>query len=187
MERSIRSADADFLSRELRSEIKHEYLAGAAHAKADTSNRHNAIAGNIITTLHTQLRGNAFKPWNSDTKVRLRLRNGTRFYYPDAMVVCRPNPESWSYQDDPSVIVEVISDSTRRTDEGEKRDAYLTIPGLSACLMAEQNSPTVFVMRRTTAGFVRENYVGPDAEISLPDIDATLALSELYEGIEFDS
>jgi Uma2 family endonuclease len=43
-------------------------------------------------------------------------------------VVFRPNPEGDAYQDNPAVIIEVLSQSTRRTDEGEKREAYLSIP-----------------------------------------------------------
>ena len=43
-----------------------------------------------------------------------------RFYYPDASVVCRPNPQTDSFQDDPAVLFEVLSRQTRRIDEGEK-------------------------------------------------------------------
>ena len=55
----------------------------------------------------------------------------TRFYYPDASIVCQPNPQSETFQDAPAVLFEVVSAGTRRIDEGEKRDCYLTIPSLS--------------------------------------------------------
>jgi Uma2 family endonuclease len=125
------------------------------------------------------------QPFNSDTKVRIRLPTHTRFYYPDASVVCRPNPESDSYQDEPAVIAEVLSKRTRRTDEGEKKDAYLTIPSLAVYLLIEQEQPLVHVHRRTEAGFIREVYEGLDAIMPLGEIGIELPLAEIYAHVEF--
>jgi len=49
-----------------------------------------------------------------------RLPARTRFYYPDAMVVCQSNPRTDHFQNQPVVIIEVLSNFTRRTDIGEK-------------------------------------------------------------------
>jgi Uma2 family endonuclease len=59
------------------------------------------------------------------------------FYNPDASVICRPNPPTDSFRDDPAVIVEFVSRQTRRFDEGEMRNAYLTIQSLAAYLLVE--------------------------------------------------
>jgi Uma2 family endonuclease len=83
------------------------------------------------------------------------------------------------------VIVEVLSRETRRTDEGEKKDAYLTIPSLQAYLLVEQEMPAVTVNRRVEQGFVREVYTGLNAVIPLPEFDTELPLSEIYEDVEF--
>ena len=123
----------DYLAGELESPIKHEYVGGVVYAMAGARNRHNRIATNTLGFLHARLRGKSCEPYNSDTKVRIRLPTHTRFYYPDASVICRPNSEDDSYQDDPAVIAEVLSRRTRRIDEGEKKDAYLTIPSLNVC------------------------------------------------------
>ena len=72
------------------------------------------------------------------------------------MVVCRSNPESDSYQEASTLIVEVLSRSTRRTDEAEKRDAYQTIPSLVHYWMVEQEEAIVVAYRRSDHGFVRE-------------------------------
>jgi Uma2 family endonuclease len=175
----------DYLAGELVSKIKHEYLAGVVYAMAGGRNVHNSIAGNAFAALHSRLRGRKCRPFNSDTKIRVRLPSHLRFYYPDALVVCRPNPPDDSYQDDPAVIVEVLSQSTRRTDEGEKKDAYLTIPSLAAYILVEQESAAVVVHRRTDQGFVREVYEGRSAIIPLAEIEADLPLAEIYEGVEF--
>jgi Uma2 family endonuclease len=49
-----------------------------------------------------------------------------------------------------------LSRKTRRIDEGEKKDAYLTIPSLSVYLLIEQELAAVTVYRRTEEGFTRE-------------------------------
>ncbi len=83
-------------------------------------------------------------------------------------------------------VVEVLSDSTRRTDLGEKRDAYLSIPSLKVAIFAESETPAVVVHRRKPeGGFASEEHSGLDAIIPLPEIDASLPLAELYDRVEF--
>ena len=175
----------DYLAGELVSAIKHEYLGGFVYAMAGARNAHNLIAGNVFASLHTRLRGSKCRPYNSDTKIRVRLPMQFRFYYTDASVVCDPNPPHDSYQDEPVAIVEVLSRHTRRTDEGEKKDAYLTIPSLQNYLLVEQEIAAVTVHRRTQQGFVREVYTGLEAVIPLPEVDAELPLAEIFEDVVF--
>src|SRR5262245_36744189 len=155
----------DYLAGELDSPVKHEYVGGIVYAMAGARNAHNDIATNAIGALHARLRGKKCRAFNSDTKVRVRFAKQVRFYYPDAGVVCRPNPREDSFHDEPVVIVEVLSRSTRRIDEGEKKDAYVTIPTLAAYLVVEQDQPKVVVHRRAADGFLAEVYEGLDAVI----------------------
>ena len=176
---------ADYLAGEEISDVKHEFLRGAVHAMANATNRHNSIAGNSFAALHAQLRGKPCQPFNSDTKVRIDFPDHTRFYYPDAMVVCLPKPEGDHYQDRPVVIVEVLSESTRRIDQGEKRDAYLAIPSLKVLLLIDSEVPEVTVHRRKAeGGFASELHSGLECVIPLPEMGASLSLTELYERVE---
>lgn len=175
----------DYLAGELESPIKHEYVGGVVYAMAGACNAHNMIAANIIVATGSRLRGKRCRPYNSDTKVRVRLAHEVRFYYPDVPVICRPNPQTDSFQDEPAVIFEVISESTRRTDEKEKKDAYLTIPSLQVYALVEQKTAAVVVFRRTDTGFVREVFDGIDAVLPLRDIDIDLPLAEIYDGVDF--
>lgn len=101
------------------------------------------------------------------------------------MVVCRANPESDSFQESPTLIVEVLSGGTRRIDDGEKRDAYLTIPSLVHYWMVEQEEPTVVGYRRTDQGFVREVHHGLEAVVGVSDLGIELPLAEIYERVQF--
>ncbi|MBX9694813.1 MAG: Uma2 family endonuclease, partial [Cyanobacteria bacterium] len=127
-------------------------------------------------------------PFNSDTKVRIRLLPGQiRFYYPDVSVICHQNSQDEHFQDEPVIVIEVLSKGSRRIDQGEKKDAYLTIPSLLFYVLVEQESPLALVWRRTEHGFVCEEYKGLTSEIPFSELDLMLPLAELYEGVEFSS
>lgn len=176
---------AQYLDQELDSPTKSEYLGGAVYAISGAKNRHNRIATNATGALLHRLRGRRCQAFNSDTKVRIQLPTHVRFYYPDTMVVCEPNRDEDPFQDAPTVVIEVLSRRTRRTDEGEKKDAYLSIPSLRVYLLVEQEEALVVAFRRTDQGFVREKYAGMQAVIPLLEIEAELSLEELYERVQF--
>jgi Uma2 family endonuclease len=175
----------DYLAGELTSPVKHEYLGGMLYAMAGGRNAHNLIASNTLVALGSRLRGRRCRPYNSDTKIRVELPGQVRFYYPDVSVICRSNPQTDSFQDEPAALFEVLSRGTRRIDEGEKRDAYLTLPSLCVYVLVEQESPAVVVFRRTEQGFIREVYQGIDAVLPLGEIEIDLPLAEIYETVEF--
>ena len=175
----------DYLAGELVSPIKHEYLGGAVYAMAGARIAHNIIKGNVFASLHARLKGKSCQPYDSDNKVHVRLPKETRYYYPDVFVVWEPNPQSDSFHDRPVVIFEVLSKKTRRTDEREKRDAYLTLPSLMVYVLVEQETAAMVVYRRTASAFERETYHGMDAILPLAEIDAELSFAEVYERVEF--
>ncbi|MBX3167854.1 MAG: Uma2 family endonuclease [Candidatus Eremiobacteraeota bacterium] len=176
---------AEYLARELDSPIKHEYVGGVVHAMSGARTRHNRIATSVLGTFRQSLKGRKCEPFNSDMKVRIQLPSHVRFYYPDAMVVCQPNPDDEAFQDHPKVIVEVLSRRTRRLDMGEKREGYLRIASLAVYLMVEQDEPTVVAYRRSDQGFERKVYQGLEAVIELPEIGCELPLAEIYDRVEF--
>ncbi len=178
---------ADYLEWEAAAEMRHEYVGGVIYDMAGGTNGHGAISTNALVALGGQLSGKKCRPFNSDTKLRIIYPSHTRFYYPDAMVVCNPGPSSNDFQDHPAVVVEVASNSTRRTDSREKLEAYLLVPTLNVYIMIEQDEAAAVVWRRGEMGFAREVYAGLDAIIELPEIEARLALAKVYEAIEFPS
>ena len=116
------------------------------------------------------------------------VANGVTYRLAYALVVCQPNPSGDHFQDLPVVVIEVLSESTRRADLGEKRDAYLTIPSLKVLIFVESENAAVIVHRRKPeGGFAVEAHSGLDAVIPLPEIDASLPLADLYEQVEFSS
>ena len=174
---------AHYLEAEEDSPIKHEFVEGFVYAMSGARNVHNTIALNIQAGLLARLRGKECQAFNSDTKVRLQLGSGVRFYYPDAQVVCKPNSQDDVFQDQPVAVFEVISPRTRRVDEGEKKDAYLTIPSLAIYVIVEHACPQVIAFRRSEKGFLREEYTGLNALLPLPELKMELPLGEIFERV----
>jgi Uma2 family endonuclease len=174
----------DYLAGEELAPVKHEFLGGTIHAMAGGTNDHAAVAANAVVALGSRLRGKPCRPFGSDTKVRIELPDQTRFYYPDAQVVCSRSPGAAQFQEHPILVIEVLSESTRRTDLGEKRLAYLAIPSLKVLLLIETDCPQVTVYRRQPqGGFATEAHAGLEAVVPLPEIEAELPLAELFEGV----
>jgi Uma2 family endonuclease len=175
----------EYLAAEEVARTKSEYIEGWVRAMTGATNRHNQVKMNCIVHLGIVLKGNRCRPFDSDTKVRIRRQGRTRFYYPDAQVICDGNAPTDVFQDSPVLIIEVLSPSTRRYDLDEKLAAYLGIPSLNCYVILEQHTPSAIVMRRTPQGFLRETHEGIEATIELPFLGCWLPLREIYDGIEF--
>ena len=173
----------DYLESELIASVKHDYIAGRIFARIDTTNGHNFVASNTHVALGSRLRGKPCRPFNSDTKIRVKMPDHLRFYYPDVSVVRNQNPLSDTFQDQPVLIVEVLSESTRRLDDGEKRDAYFTIPSLMYYILLEQDAAMAVMYQRTGNTFERHEFANPDDVITLASLGISLPLRELYEGV----
>lgn len=172
----------EYLETEALSPVRREYLNGVIYAMAGGTVRHSALATNVLVALGSRLRGKRCRPYNSDMLVRLQHGADCRFYYPDAMVVCEPNPLDERFQDRPVVVFEVLSESTSRTDLGEKRDAYLRIPSLRAYVVVESEQVAVTVFRPGAEGFASSRWTALGDTLTLPEIECELPLEEIYEG-----
>ena len=137
---------------------------------------------NISVALGTRLKGKGCRPFNSDTKVRIQQGNDLRFYYPDVQIVCRFNRMDEHFQDHPTVIFEVRSESTMRIDSGEKRDAYLRLPSLEAYVLVHDEQQAVTVWRRQGDQWESEYYTEQGDVIAFPGAECELTLAEIYEG-----
>ena len=173
-------SEEEYLEGEAVSLEKHKFVAGVAHAMAGAGFEHNTIAGNIFAALHSRLRGQRCQPFNSDMKVRIQADEHVHHYYPDAMVVCDRSglAPGRHWTDKPAVIFEVLSESTRRIDEGEKALLYWKIPTLTAYMLVEQDKVQVTVRRRDGGGEVLS---GRDTLLRLPELGLEIPLGEFYE------
>jgi len=147
------------------------------------TDRHDRITVNAIAALHIRLRGKPCRPKTSDTSIR--TFRGTR--RPDVSVECgKPDGKSMS-ADDPRIITEILSPSTTRYDRFRKLAEHQRHPSIQVILLVDTEAPQVTVWRSTPAGWLGDEVSDLDAIIELPEIDASLPLSELYLDVPFDA
>ena len=174
----------DYLDGELSSEVRHEYVDGMVYAMVGGTRNHSHVASRVIAAMSRQLDGSSCVPFGSDFKIRIQQRKRTFFYYPDVSVFCGAASGNDVFGDDPVVIIEVLSDSTRRTDQGEKRDNYLAMESLQTYILMEQSEVKAVVYQRNASrDFDAAVYQGEGAKIPLASIKAELELGEIYRGI----
>jgi Uma2 family endonuclease len=173
-------SEEEYLRDEEAAVEKHEFVAGVAHAMAGAGYEHNTIAINIVAALHYRLRGQRCQAFASDMKVRVQADEYVHHYYPDAMVVCDRTglAPGRHWTDKPAVIFEVLSESTRRIDEGEKALLYWKLPSLANYVLVEQDKVQVTVRRRDGGG---EVLTGRETLLRLPELGMEIPLGEFYE------
>jgi len=158
-------------------ETRHEYVNGLVYAMTGASRVHNRISGRLYVRLSLHLQGTRCEPFQSDMKVKIKRGDDVRFYYPDVQVVCEEETDRY-YNEQPCLIVEVLSDSTQRTDRTEKLLAYQTIDRLQEYVLLSQDSPYLEIYRRRSA-WQRESF-SEKQSVTLESIDLTLMVEALY-------
>jgi Uma2 family endonuclease len=169
----------EFLTFEEAAERKHEYVAGYVYALAGAGRQHNLIAASILVGLLRPARARGCQAFGSDMLLRAATDVGEVGSYPDVQVVCDPTDQHEPYTERPCIIVEVLSESTRRVDRGEKLEAYTRITTLQAYLVVSQDERRVERHWREGSDWHLELIVG-DGFVPLPCVGVELNLDEIY-------
>jgi Uma2 family endonuclease len=171
----------EYLAIERQAEYKSEYVDGVMYAMAGSSERHNLIAGNLITELNIQLRKAPCRIYPSDLKVR--VPNSKRFFYPDVSVVCGETQFADDERDvvlNPILIIEVLSESTAAFDRGKKFQSYQQIESLQEYLLVAQDEYLVeHYLRQENGHWLYTKVSDLDRAIILPTLKCQLALSDI--------
>ena len=176
--RDTKLSPEDYLEGEELSEYKHEYEDGEIVAMVGASRNHNTIQVNLTGALFNHLRNKPCRVYSSDMKVRYQ----NTFYYPDLSVGCEPEAHD-QYLEHPLLVVEVFSPTSEKRDRGIKRLTYQKIPSLQEILLFSQDRMLAECYRREGGQWIMEKYEG-DELLSMPCIDLSLPMREIYDGVE---
>ncbi len=170
----------EYLAIEREAEHKSEFVDGEAAAMAGASYVHNLIVANVVGTLWGRLRGTPCAVVPSDLKVKA----STRLYYPDVVVVCG-EPRFLDHEQDivlnPTLIVEVLSESTKNFDRGEKFMRYRLLESLQDYILIAQKETHVEHFRREKGLWVLAETRDPRASLAIESIDCELPLADVYD------
>jgi len=163
-------------------DAKHEYLDGQILAMAGGTPEHAALAVAVIGVLERQLGGGPCYGFSSDLRVRVRATGLAT--YPDVTVVCGPlerDGEDPHAAVNPTVLVEVTSESTEAYDRGEKFTHYRQIPSLREYVLVSHRERGIERRWRDPDGTWRSENVGRGGTVELPSIGAALAVDAIYD------
>jgi Uma2 family endonuclease len=174
----------EYLEFEKDSVEKHEYYKGEIFAMSGTLIPHNIIAGNTYASLHQKLKGKGCRPFGSD--LRIHIEKNTLFTYPDISVICG---EVITLNDDnfnalnPTVIIEILSQSTKNYDRGDKFKLYRDINSLKEYILIDSLSIGIEVFRLNEhSHWELEEYKTIDELLQIPALDVALSMREIYDG-----
>ena len=162
---------------------KHEYIDGQSYAMAGASDAHVTIAGNLFALLRSHVRGSDCRVYISDMKARIEALN--RFYYPDVMVSCDSRDLATpNYKRFPTLIIEVLSDSTEAFDRGDKFVDYQQIDSLREYVLISTKQQRIDCLRRTEQGlWLFQSYNKQCSSFRLDSVGFEVQLELLYEDV----
>lgn len=171
-------SETDYLEGEKISKVKHEYVDGNVYAMAGASKNHENISGNIFRKFGNHLEDSPCVTYHTDIKVRTSAGN---YRYPDCMVVCDETNEQEYYSGSPVILVEVISRSSRKTDEQTKRLEYINIPSLEEFVLIEQDYVDVAVFRKSEGWQPTHYFLGD--YVLFESIKLSLSVEVIYHRV----
>lgn len=178
----------EYLAFEEVAEAKHEYHGGKVIAMAGGTGNHSILCNSIGTEIDFALRKSKKNctTFNSDMKVKIQKFN--KSVYPDASVVCGKSIYSNNKKtvlENPMLIIEVLSESTKSYDKSDKFSFYRSLPSFKEYMIIYQSIPKIETWYKEEENLWRiGSAVGLDKSIYLHSIDATLLLSDIYAKAE---
>lgn len=171
----------DYLDVEMYSNEKHEFLDGEIYVMAGGTEDHSAIAAAMVYTLFGGVRGPC-KAHSSD--LRIYVESVGLATFPDATVICGPlqqhtaSPKATALN--PTVLVEVTSDSSEEYDTVTKFEFYRTIPSLRDYIIVSHRERRITLHSRGADGEWHARTAGGGERITIPSIDTQLIVDEIY-------
>jgi Uma2 family endonuclease len=178
---------AEYVAGEERSDTKHQFLKGEVFSMAGGSYDHAMLGGAVISLLNAQLRGKPCRASNSDLRVRIEEADlGT---YPDVTVICGEPVHAAADRlavTNPTLIVEVLSDTTEAFDRGEKFGYYRMLLLLREYVLVSQHKPLIERFVRKDDGSWALTTFGAGQKLYLAAIECELSVDEVYEGLRLE-
>lgn len=178
----------EYLEREYAALEKSEFYRGEIFGMGGASIRHVTIATNLLIALGRRL-SPPCRAYGSD--LRIATAPDGLYTYPDVSVICgTPQTLDSGRQTatNPTVLLEVLSESTEAYDRGAKFALYREIRTLREYVLVSQNSPTVErFMRQPNEMWLMASAAGLQATVKLDALGIELPLAEIYDGVTFES
>ena len=175
----------EFFAWQEEQEERYELVGGfPLKMQADATRRHDAIVLNVLAELRDRLRGKPCQPFTADGSVETLPGQIRR---PDAGVDCGPRDPDGYHASEPTVIVEVLSRTTRRFDKMGKLEEYKGLPTLRHLVIVDSREAMATHWHREAGGEWQKTSIrGILGAVELDAIDVVLLMADIYDGVSFD-
>jgi Uma2 family endonuclease len=177
----------EYLDAERVSLDKHEYFQGEIFAMSGASIPHNIVFRNTFLDLGNKLKGKSCEPFGSD--LRIHIPESTLYTYPDLSIICgeiETTDANFDTATNPTVIIEILSKSTRGYDKGDKFALYRQIKSLQEYLLIDSERVLVEkYIRNKDESWQLNEYRNLELTFDLASVKVVLQLSDIYEGVKF--
>ncbi len=167
---------------------KHEYYNGEIFAMSGASPQHNDITFNINRIVAPFIHGRGCKLYGSD--FRIHIPENTLYTYPDFTIVCGKAETTDVYTDNltnPSVIIEILSKSTRDYDRGTKFNLYRSIKTLKEYILIDSTKVSVEIFTKLEdSSWMLKEFKQLTDSFYISTIGLTLQLKDVYEDVSID-
>ena len=180
--RPDRVTEQEYLDFENASPLRHELIGGVIYAMVGGTDRHNLICGNFFAALFSRLHSPC-QTFSAQMKLRVETADDVEYFYPDVFVSCDPSDRASLYRERPSLIIEVLSDSTEKDDRWGKLLAYRQIPSLQEYVIVAQDVPQVEIMRRRASW--KPEFVFLEDMCVLESMKLDIPMREIYREIPY--
>jgi Uma2 family endonuclease len=178
----------DYLAMERASQEKHEYFKGEVFAMSGASPNHNNIAYNLNRIVAPFVYTKGCKLFGSD--FRVHIPDNTLYTYPDFSIVCGDYRSSVMYSDNlttPSVIIEILSKSTRDYDRGTKFGLYREIKSLKEYILIDSTKVFVELFKKQEDNkWLLSEFKQLTDSFVISTIGLTLLLKDVYEDVSIE-
>ena len=175
----------EFLRAEDAAEARSEYVDGQIFAMAGGTDSHIQISFNLTKILAEKLRDKC-RAYQSEMKVRVEQTNA--FYYPDVTLVCGNQRFFRGRRDvveNPILLVEVLSDSTKEYDKNDKFFAYQNIESFKEYLLVSQDKHVIQqYIRQPDGNWKIKATFGMDSTVYLESVDVAIPMRDVYDLVE---
>jgi Uma2 family endonuclease len=173
---------ADYVGLELTSPTKHEFLDGEIYAMAGGSEEHSALAAEVLGAFRDATRQGPCRVHTSDLRIYVEASGLATF--PDGAVICGmleqhgASPKATALN--PTVLLEVTSDSSEEYDIGEKFEHYRTIPALLDYVVVSHRERRITVSSRSATGEWLTRVAISGGRVSISGLKTELSVDEIY-------
>jgi len=155
---------------------------GVVVAMAPERANHATAKGNAFVALRNAIsaRGVACQAFPDGMSVRV---NDRTVYEPDALVRCGPQlPGDAIEANDPVIVVEVVSPSSRGVDRGVKLASYFLLPSVRHYLIVDTDKRVVIHNHRGEEGRI-EVRILHDSSLTLDPPGLAIEVQDIFAGL----